>query len=470
MTKRMIFPCLSVLVVLLALPAFAQDTSSRGGDVAALRKELQKLREVLKAQQSAHGAEIERLTKRIEELESRRRDSAESSKSSREDMLSKLLGEIRDDTADKSPLRGLGRAIQSFNPDISIIGDFVGHFDSREGGHTDDQWLFRELEIGISGDVDTYARADVYIGIHRAHGDEHDDEEHEHCGRMPGEHAHGGEYDLHLEEAYLTLLDLPWDLQAKVGKFRASFGRTNTMHMHSLSWVEYPLVVRNFLGAEGLAGEGVSVSWLVPNRWDEYVELTYETFNNDDPNMFAGEEGDDFVHLVHLKTSHDITKDSTIEIGLSGATAPNDSGHGGGGSSSGKNRTWLEGLDMTYKWRHPEKGLYKAFTWQIEVMGAQKRLPCRREKPIGLFTSADYQFARRWTIGGRYDHCQWPDKDSLHESAYSTYLTFLQSEYCFWRLGYQYSRRNFEMAGERDDHQVFLQLNFGLGPHRAHKY
>lgn len=470
MTKRTIFPCLFVLVVFGALPAFARDKPAQEGDVAALKDELQKLRENLDAQNSAHKAEIERLTKKIEELESRRLDSEGKSNPSGEDMLSKLLGEIRDDAADKTPSRGLGRAIQSFNPDISIIGDFVGHFDSREGGHLDDEWLFRELEVGVSGDVDTYARADVFIGIHRAHEHDHEEEEHEHCGRMPGEHAHAGDYELHLEEAYLTLLGLPYDLQAKAGKFRASFGRTNTRHLHFLPWVEYPLVVRNFLGAEGLAGEGVSVSWLVPNPRDEYVELTYETFNNDDPNMFAGEESDDFVHLVRLKMSHEMTKDSTIEVGLSGATAPNDSGHGDGGSSSGRNRTWMEGLDMTYKWRHPEKGLYKALTWQTEIMGAQKQLPCRKEEPIGLFTSADYQFARRWTVGGRYDHCQWPDDDSLHENAYSAYFTFLQSEYCSWRLGYQYSRRNFEMAGERDDHQVFLQLNFSLGPHGAHEY
>ncbi len=475
MAERTAIFCLPVLAVLWALPALAQVAPAEKDTVAALKKELQRLRERLDAQDSAHKAEINRLTRRIEELESGKAGRGDGAADADEDELGDIVRRIgRERGGPGAPLGSLGRALQNFNPDISIIGDFVGHFDSREGGDLDDEWLFRELEIGISGDVDPHARADVFIGIHRAHAEheehEEEDEEHDHCGRMPGEHGHAGEYELHLEEAYLTLLDLPCDLKAKVGKFRASFGRTNTRHLHSLSWVEYPLVVRNFLGPEGLAGEGVSGSWLVPNPWDQYVELTYELFNNDDPNMFAGEAADDFVHLVRVRTSHDLTNDSTIEFGLSGATAPNDSGHGGGGPPTGKNRTWMEGADMTYKWRHPEKGMHRAFTWQTEILGAQKRLPCRRERSIGLFTAADYQFDRRWTVGGRCDYCQWPDKDNLHESAYSAYLTFLQSEYCFWRFGYQYSRRNFEMLGARGDHQVFLQVNFGLGPHREHEY
>ena len=212
-----------------------------------------------------------------------------------------------------------------------------------------------------------------------------------------------------------------------------------------------------------LAGEGVSVSWLVPNPWDKYVELTYESFNNDDPHLFAGEHADDFVHLLHLKTFFDLSNGSTLEAGLSGATAPSDERHGG-------RRCWVEGADVTYKWRDPRRGLYRSFLWQTEVLAAQREFEDCRVCSMGLFTAAEYQFARRWLVGGRYDFSERPDDAGLKEHAWSTYLTFLQSEYCFWRLAYQFSRRNFAVAGEDTDHQVFLQLNFGLGPHRAHKY
>ena len=127
-------------------------------------------------------------------------------------------------------------------------------------------------------------------------------------------------------------------------------------------------------------------------------------------------------------------------------------------------------MDITYKWRHPREGLYRAFTWQTEVLAAQKELAESDVCSMGLFTALEYQFARRWAVGGRFDFSELPDDADLKEHACSVYLTFLQSEYCFWRFGYQYSDRNFEVAGDEHDHQLFLQLNFGLGPHRAHKY
>ncbi|MBT3198620.1 MAG: hypothetical protein HN350_01770 [Phycisphaerales bacterium] len=459
MLKRIILPCAPVLMVLWAIPVFGQDKPAPVGNVQSVRQELQELRAMLKAQAEAHKAEINRLNSKIEQLQESRL--VGDGESSGEDQLAGVLDKMLDDAGTREQPGGwfnLGRTIQSFNPEISIIGDFVGHYDSREGGELDDQWLFRELEIGISGSVDAHSRADIFLGIHKAH--EHEEG---HEAREPGHLAHGSHYEIHVEEAYLTLLDMPWDLQAKVGKFRAKFGQANTRHLHALPWVEYPLVVRDYFGPEGLAGEGVSVSWLVPNPWDKYIELTYESLHNDDGNMFAGHEADDFVHLAHLKTFHDLDADSTLEVGFSAATAPNDHGHGG-------RRTWMEGVDLTYKWRHPRKGLYKALAWRTEVIAAQKELADRQENTIGLYTAADYQFARQWAVGGRYDFSQWPEAANLHENAWSAYLTFLQSEFCSWRLGYQYSRRNFEVGGSPDDHQVFLQLIFGLGPHRAHKY
>lgn len=460
MAKQTVFVCLLAFWAPWTSVASAEESSSSDGDVAALEKQLQKLKELLKAQKEAHDAEIKKLNERIEEIE-RSRPPAVVGKPEPfgKDELAEALDELREDAKAKTTQTDwfeLARAFQNFNPDISVIGDFVGHYDSREGGELDDKWLFRELELGISGSVDPYARADAFIGIHRAH--EHE----EHEVHAPA-HAHAGSYDLHLEEAYLTFLTLPWDLQAKVGKFRAKFGKVNTMHVHSLPWVEHPLVIRNYFGHGGLAGEGASISWLVPNRWDKYIELTYENFNNDGPHLFAGEEADDFVHLLHLKNFFDLTGSSTLELGLSAATAPNDDGHG-------SRRTWLEGADVTYKWRHPRQGLYKAFMWQTEVMAAQKELEYQRICSMGLFSAAEYQFARRWTAGGRFDFSELPDDADMKEHAYSVYLTFLQSEYCFWRLGYQFSHRNFEVHGDNEDHQVFLQVDFGLGPHRAHKY
>lgn len=193
---------------------------------------------------------------------------------------------------------------------------------------------------------------------------------------------------MHVEEAYLTYLGMPWGLRPRAGKFRSSFGRANPLHLHALPWVEYPLVIQNYFGEEGLSGEGLGVSWLVPNRWNKYIELTYEITNNDS-SLFAGNEADDFVHLAHLKTFWDLSDASSLEAGASFAIAPNDKGHEG-------NLTLVEGVDLTYKWRPPAAGLYKSLLWQTELLMAQADLRGGQEQTWGAYTALDYQFARRW--------------------------------------------------------------------------
>jgi hypothetical protein len=87
----------------------------------------------------------------------------------------------------------------------------------------------------------------------------------------------------------------------------------------------------------------------------------------------------------------------------------------------------------------------------------------------GLYSSLEYQFDRRWSVFGRYDYSEFPEDEDSRESAFSPGLTFRQSEYAFWRLQYTHTEgAGGSFAGSRDE--VFLQLDFGIGPHRAHAY
>ena len=340
-------------------------------------------------------------------------------------------------------LGSIGSSGQSFNPDISLNGDFVAAYSSREGGAVDDEFLFRELEIGFSGAVDPYTRADMIVTIG------HEDDE----------------FKADLEEGYLTFLQLPHNLQARVGKYRAEFGRANPMHLHAVPWIDYPFVIRRYFGDEGLFGTGAELSWLVPNPWNQYMGLTYELFNNDNDTIFAGQEGDDFTHLFRFKTSRDFSQSSTVDLGASLATAPNDGGHGG-------HRATVGGVDLTYRWKPKEQGLYRSFLWQSEVYVSRTETDTWRgtESAWGMYSAAEYQFARQWKVGIRYDNTELSNDSSQNERGYSTYLTYLQSEFLFWRLGYIYTDRNFEEDGNSDDQQVMLQLNWTLGAHPAHKF
>ena len=118
----------------------------------------------------------------------------------------------------------------------------------------------------------------------------------------------------------------------------------------------------------------------------------------------------------------------------------------------------------------PETALYRGVQWQTEVMAAQTDVPGGRERSWGMYSGLEYQFARRWKAGARYDYSELPLDASLRDMGGSAYLTFVQSEFLFWRLAYKYTDLNYVIDGDSYEHELILQVDFGIGPHRAHKY
>jgi hypothetical protein len=290
--------------------------------------------------------------------------------------------------------------------------------------------------------VDPYGRADFFIGIHNE----------------------DGEWHTHVEEGYFTFDSLPYDLIARAGQFYSAFGKANQMHTHAMPWVDKPSVIKNFFGEEGMSEAGAELSWLVPNPGNHYVEITQQVQNNGNEASFAGDQSNDLMYVTHLKNFFDIDRSSSIELGGSFATGHNASIDGG-------NRTYLEGLDLTYKWRHPQQGLYKSLTWMNELLLSQKEQGASDTvDSYGLYSSLEYQFSRRWSVFGRYDYSEFPDDDKSHEDAYSTGLTFRQSEFCFWRIQFKHTEAKGILTTDNSRDELFLQLNFGIGPHRAHQY
>jgi len=339
----------------------------------------------------------------------------------------------------------LGRNFQNFNPDISVIGDFTCHGTDKKDDEQYNQFKMRQAELAFSAPVDPYARADLFLHVE----------------------PNGDEWHVGLCEGYLTLLDLPVEnLQGKIGKFKADFGKANRLHLHSAPWVDFPNMLTNYLGEEGMSLPGVSANYLIPNPWDKYMEITLEAINNHNSASFAGSQGRDMVYVAHLKNFFDINEEATLELGGSLATGPNDAGHG-------NNRTTLEGIDLTYKWKPLKEGLYKSLICQNEVLFSQKDNVIAEEgadpKQIdswGAYSSLQYQFAKRWSAFGRYDFSEFPDYSDRHDNALSSGLTFAQSEYCFWRVQFKHTDRDYG----KDSHEAWLQCNFGLGPHRKHEY
>ena len=88
-----------------------------------------------------------------------------------------------------------------------------------------------------------------------------------------------------LAEAYLTLLTLPCGTQAQDRPDAQSLRLLNEIHEHDLPWVDRPNVMRNFFGSEGLAEQGVEVTF-VPDL-PFYVEALAGIFNGDNETAFG---------------------------------------------------------------------------------------------------------------------------------------------------------------------------------------
>jgi hypothetical protein len=423
-----------LIIILLFIPLIVTD--ARGNEVAQLQQELSILRTQLNEMKISYETRINQLETRMEGMA--KTYSIEAAKP-------RVVASAPTQTT------GLGRYFQSFNPDISVIGDFVYHGTDMKEEQLRNQFQMRQTELAFSASVDPYARGDFFFHV------EQED----------------GEWHIGLCEGYLTLLTLPIDgLQAKVGKFKVEFGKANKLHLHNLPWVDYPNMITNYFGEEGMSEPGVSASYLIPNPWDKYIELTGQVVNNRNGVSFAGTEGTSLVYLGHLKLFHDIDEESSLELGSSLATGSNDDGLG----RYGTNMTTLEGVDLTYKWRPLQQGLYKSVTFQNELLFSQHDRPffddgtdiidAKDVRSWAGYSSLQYQFAKRWSVFGRYDFSELPTMSSSRENAYSTGITFAQSEYCFWRLQFKHTDRNFD----KDSNEVWLQCDFGLGPHRKHEY
>ncbi len=139
------------------------------------------------------------------------------------------------------PVAGSAGAISKvFNPDMAVIGNFVG----AAGENTIDPipaLALQEAEATFQAVVDPYARADFFLSF--------------------------SPEGVEIEEGFLTLTSLPGGLLAKVGKLKEQIGKVNTLHAHALPWVDEPLMMKNLFGSEeGLSDSGVSVSKLIPNQ------------------------------------------------------------------------------------------------------------------------------------------------------------------------------------------------------------
>jgi len=302
-----------------------------------------------------------------------------------------------------------------------------------------------------------------------------------------------GESATELEEAYVLTTSLPSNLQLKVGQFFTEFGRQNPQHPHSWAFVDQPLVLNRMFGPDGMRGQGARLSWLVPTSF--YAEAMVSVLNSLGETMFSfrSEEsseihggipaerevsgGGDMVVVPRLATSFDLTSTQTLLLGVSGAFGPNNSGP----SSSSS----VLGADVYWKWKSATalQG-FPFYSLQAEYLsrsyGASERvssadpistLPRETLKDRGGYAQLLWGIRPRIVAGFRGE---WANgDDAAFESELrsrrirlSPNFTYYPSEFSKVRFQYNFDDRK----GFGRDHSLWLQFEFILGAHAAHRF
>jgi hypothetical protein len=327
---------------------------------------------------------------------------------------------------------GASAAAKALNPDISVIGDFLGSM-----GHNPivptPAFQMHESEVGLQAIIDPYARGDFFISF--------------------------GENGVNLEEGYITFTALPAGFVLRGGKMRAAFGKVNSLHNHVLPWTDRPLVTNSLLGGEdGINDAGLSLTRILPAPKGLFLEATGQVFRGDSADVFTSSKRSDVSAVAHLRGYRDLTESTNLDIGASYARGHNDLGSGF--------LTQLYGVDATLRWKPLRRSIYHSFIARSEFIWSQRQQLPRLQRSFGFYTSGDYQLGRRWFAGARYDRSDRARDDALTDSGASLVLTYWPSEFSQLRGQYRLTR----YAEHFDAHEFLMQLQFSLGAHGAHPF
>jgi hypothetical protein len=340
--------------------------------------------------------------------------------------------------AGQLPVYGGAGGSKVFNPDIAVIGDFLGAAGSNKV-NPDPAFQMHESEVAFQAIVDPYARADFFLSF--------------------------GQEGVVLEEGYITFPAIPGGLLVKVGKMRAAFGKVNTLHNHVLPWTDRPIVTMNLVaGEDGINDAGFSVARLIPNRWI-FLEATGQVYRGDSDDVFHSSKRGELSYVGHLRGYQDITENTNIDLGVSYARGHNPAGIVND-FDFGRFRTTLYGADATIRWRPLKRSIYHSFVGRSELIWSRRGQPNGLQRAFGYYVSGDYQFARRWFGGVRYDWSRQAAVPSLVDKGQSAILTYWPSE--FSQLRAQYRRTQYAIGPTANE--LLMQLQFSIGAHGAHPF
>jgi hypothetical protein len=328
---------------------------------------------------------------------------------------------------------GASASSKVFNPDIAVIGDFLGAIGKNESAFATPSLEMHETEASLQAIVDPYARADFFLVF------------------SPDE--------VGVEEGFITFTSLPANLLMKVGKMRASFGKVNQMHNHVMPWTDRPLVTQDLVGGEeGISDAGISLSRIFPND-AVFLEATAEVYRGESPELFSAPRRQDLTYVGRLRGYRDVTESTNLDFGGSFARGTTKDG--------GELHTSLIGADLAFRYRPLRRAIYRRLIARTELVWSRKDLvDGGQARAFGAYVSGEYQFARRWFGGVRLDRSERADDPSLVDKGASALLTYWPSEFSQVRGQYRHTSYGEGIKAN----EILFQLLFSIGAHGAHTF
>jgi len=325
---------------------------------------------------------------------------------------------------------------ERFIPDISVIANLLANFTDNHADDNRGKVRVKEAELAFQGYVYPGVHADLIAALEQ----EYD--------------PNGSSTETDLEEASLSFLELPCDLQARVGRQLIAFGKLNPLHPHHWPFADRPLVYQNFFGEHNWYDDGVNVNTLIPNPWDLYWKVSAGVFNG--------------RHLGHAHAHETQTHAEPIEwqgrvyAGRTSVNVPfarsDDLDLGYSLACDSGRDTLLHAVDLTvtHRWANS----YRRLTWQTEYLYTE--VDHNSLYRGGLYSMLLLTLDKYWQIGTRYDWSEALEAGQEEEWALTPFITRFFNESFYARAQYRYRRMLDDHAAENT---LFLQLVWGMGPH-----
>jgi len=322
-------------------------------------------------------------------------------------------------------------------PAISVVGDMTAKASSDEDDGEVNKVDVRAIEFAFQGYLLPDVRTDIILAAHK----------------------HGDEFEIELEEANVTFLNLFNTFGLKAGRVLPDIGKINKVHQHHWAFVDAPLVLENFLGDHGLMGDGVSLSWLTPLPF--FLQVEAGAYRIPEEHDHDEEEGcghigfslADYAYTLKLWAGFEIAADTELEIGLSGVSAR------GSHYEHHLDNVKLAAADLTLK---SVFSAYQKIIFRNEIFYLKRELPIGIMENYGMYSYLGFDIDKYINLGARYDWSEnaYPKTSSKHdkESRIAAIFTYSFSEATKLRLQYNY-------IPERETHEGYVQVLFGIGPH-----